>query len=95
MESNEKNKLTNKVETGMDAWNRLAAVRSGGWEGWMKEGEGIEQKNMSITRRHRRQCDDGRGDGDKREGKRLAWGDGHMRPCAGGVNSHSFKEISK
>ena len=35
---------------GMDTWNRLTAVRRlGGRRNWVKEGEGINQRNICMT----------------------------------------------
>ena len=43
----------------MDTWNRLTAVRGkGAWGDWLKEGEGISQKNMCMTHGHGQWCGD-------------------------------------
>ena len=34
----------NKIETGMNTWNRPTAGSGEGREDWMKEGEGINQR---------------------------------------------------
>ena len=48
MESNEQNKLTNKISNrtrGMDTWKRLTDLRGEeGGEDWIKQSEGISQR---------------------------------------------------
>ena len=80
MESNEQNKLMNKIETeAWNIWNRLTAVR-GEWgeTGWKKV-KGLAKEHVCMTPRHRQWYDGQReGAGQEQIGEWANGGDGSI-----------------
>ena len=77
VESNEQNKITNKIETEVQIHGTDLKLQTGvGWN-WMREGEGIRQR-MYMHNQQTQMCGDGQREGGDKTREGACKGEGGM-----------------